>query len=161
LPDFQAVVKGFVKADDEAPLPGEQVLVMETERMSVPELLFHPTDIGLEQAGVVEATAQALGALPLVQRGFAGSQVVLTGGNVNLPNLAARYARELRSVLPDLLDIEVVLPARPEHFAWQGAHRLVSEVSQRQHAWRQVSVSKQQYEECGHERCNRFFESHW
>lgn len=33
---------------------------MESERFSVPELLFRPTDIGLAQAGVTESTSQML-----------------------------------------------------------------------------------------------------
>jgi hypothetical protein len=34
--------------------------------MSVPELLFNPTAVGLSQAGIVEATAQSLQCLDLV-----------------------------------------------------------------------------------------------
>lgn len=39
---------------------------METERFSVPELLFYPSDIGLQQAGVAETTAQSLNCLSQV-----------------------------------------------------------------------------------------------
>ena len=46
-----------------------QVLVMETERFCVPELLFRPSDLpGLEQAGVAEATWQSISALGQVSR---------------------------------------------------------------------------------------------
>eukprot|EP01035_Chromulina_nebulosa_P038115 gene38115-51475_t len=37
---------------------------METERFAVPELLFQPSDIGINQAGIVEATWQSLQKLP-------------------------------------------------------------------------------------------------
>lgn len=37
-----------------------QVLAMETERFCVPELLFNPSDIGIDQAGVAETTWQSL-----------------------------------------------------------------------------------------------------
>lgn len=37
-----------------------QLLVMETERFSVPELLFYPDDVGLLQAGLAETTWQSL-----------------------------------------------------------------------------------------------------
>lgn len=33
---------------------------METERFCVPELLFNPSDIGIDQAGVAETTWQSL-----------------------------------------------------------------------------------------------------
>jgi actin-related protein 6 len=40
---------------------------METERFCVPELLFNPGDIGIDQAGVAEVTWQALQALDQVR----------------------------------------------------------------------------------------------
>ena len=36
---------------------------METERFCVPELLFRPSDIGIDQAGVAEAAWQSLQSL--------------------------------------------------------------------------------------------------
>lgn len=63
MPDFHHVMKGFVKQEGEAFSEKEQVLTMESERFSVPELLFRPTDIGLAQAGVTEATAQMISLL--------------------------------------------------------------------------------------------------
>jgi len=36
---------------------------MEIERFSVPEVLFHPPDIGLDMAGIAEATWQSLSQL--------------------------------------------------------------------------------------------------
>jgi actin-related protein 6 len=41
----------------------DKVLSMESERFSIPEILFHPSDIGMEQAGVAEAAAQSLDCL--------------------------------------------------------------------------------------------------
>ena len=37
-----------------------QVLTMESERFTLPEVLFHPSDIGINQMGVVEATGEAI-----------------------------------------------------------------------------------------------------
>ena len=39
---------------------------METERFCVPELLFNPGDIGIDQAGVAETASQSLQALSQV-----------------------------------------------------------------------------------------------
>ena len=33
---------------------------MESERFTLPEVLFHPSDIGINQMGVVEATGEAI-----------------------------------------------------------------------------------------------------
>ena len=40
--------------------------MLESERFAVPEVLFHPSDIGMEQAGVAEATGQCLSKLSKV-----------------------------------------------------------------------------------------------
>jgi actin-related protein 6 len=75
LPDFHHIMKGYVKADDEPVMKEEQLLVMETERFAVPELLFSPIDIGLNQAGIPEATWQSLSSLQDV---FVDSQFFLS-----------------------------------------------------------------------------------
>jgi hypothetical protein len=40
----------------------DTTLTLENERISVPELLFRPSDVGLAQAGIVEAIEQAVAA---------------------------------------------------------------------------------------------------
>ena len=67
LPDFQKIMKGFVKGDESPEDADEQLLTMETERFSVPEVLFNPSDVGIEQAGIAEATWQSLRALDTVR----------------------------------------------------------------------------------------------
>lgn len=44
-------------ADDE-----EQILPMNNERFTVPEILFNPSDIGMDQAGIPEAIVDAISA---------------------------------------------------------------------------------------------------
>lgn len=39
---------------------------METERFTVPELLFHPSDVGIEQAGIAESISQCIQSLTMV-----------------------------------------------------------------------------------------------
>lgn len=45
----------FIKSESHCELDAgdEQVLSMNNERFMVPEALFHPTDIGMNQAGVL------------------------------------------------------------------------------------------------------------
>jgi actin-related protein 6 len=49
------------------------------ERFMVPEALFHPTDIGLNQAGLAEAVAMAVSAVHQNLHGLLYSNVLLTG----------------------------------------------------------------------------------
>ena len=69
LPDYRTIKKGFVR--EEAPLGEEivktgknqaaevdeeqQVVRMTNDRFAVPEILFSPSDIGINQAGLAEA----------------------------------------------------------------------------------------------------------
>ena len=58
----------------------EQTLGMGNERFMVPEVLFHPSDIGLNQAGIAEAAAQAVRSVQSDLRGMLFANVVLAGG---------------------------------------------------------------------------------
>ena len=46
LPDFSSNKRGRIRDPDEMPVDNEQVLYMENERFSVPEVLFQPAYIG-------------------------------------------------------------------------------------------------------------------
>ena len=84
LPDFSSIMRGFVKPDGEPEQTAEQLLVMETERFSVPEILFNPSDVGIDQAGVAEATWQSLQSLSQVLKNtsdhadFCGTYPIIT-----------------------------------------------------------------------------------
>eukprot|EP01035_Chromulina_nebulosa_P022047 gene22047-28540_t len=142
LPDFQNIMRGFVKPDDQ-PIntQQEQVLVMESERFCVPELLFHPSDIGIEMAGIAEATWQSLRRLDELDIGLCSRNIILTGGNCKFSNFHERYVNDLRPFIPDLYDLNVTLPEDSENFAWRGAY------------------NKAQYLEYGNSYCNEKFKS--
>ena len=58
LPDFTSLRRGFMKGREESvgrpTSEGEQIIRMNNERFAVPELLFNPSDIGIEQESVVD-----------------------------------------------------------------------------------------------------------
>ena len=80
---------------------------METERFAVPEVLFRPSDVGINQAGIAEATMQSFASLDLAKIGLVASNVVLTGGNVKFPQFRERFENELRPLVPDILSMNV------------------------------------------------------
>lgn len=57
-----------------------QALALNNERFMVPEALFRPSDIGLQQAGVAEVVQQAVAALHPALQPLMYSNVLLTGG---------------------------------------------------------------------------------
>lgn len=43
---------------------GEQILRLSNERFAVPEMLFHPSDIGIQEMGLPEAIVDSVQSLP-------------------------------------------------------------------------------------------------
>lgn len=64
LPDYKTIKRGYVR--DPLPEGGqqEQVVKIRNERFTVPEVLFNPGDIGINQAGVPEAIMQTIAKCP-------------------------------------------------------------------------------------------------
>jgi actin-related protein 6 len=63
LPDFINNTTGHIRTKADKPhLSDQQILAMNNERFMIPEILMHPSDIGLEQAGIPEAIAQSVNA---------------------------------------------------------------------------------------------------
>ena len=87
-----------------APLP-DQVLAVNNERFTVPEVVFAPPDIGLRQAGLAQAVADAAFAAPPALHPLLLSNVLCTGGLARCPGFRKRRAADLRALVPD--DIEV------------------------------------------------------
>lgn len=145
---------------------------METERFAVPEILFHPSDISQNQAGLPEATAQAMQHLSVEEVGKVIQQVVLTGGNTKFPNFRSRFEENLRPLILDVYNMEVVLPDQPDLYAWKSARKYLWDLRQHQtdnansynsqyHGFTNHFITKQAYAEQGHQRCNDFFDSAW
>ena len=135
---------------------------MEVERFVVPEVLFRPSDIGLRQAGLPEAVVQAVESCDVGLRGPLYANIVLTGGNVLLPGLAARLEAELRSRVPAHYPVRVTAPPDPVDYAWKGGAALVAGPAGGVAGQGGVFVTKQLYEEYGAEACEeRFFSALW
>ena len=102
LPDFKTVKKGFVKTQENfGSLDSDhQVVKMTNDRFSVPEILFNPGDIGINQAGIPEAIIQTIEKCPPAFHQQLFANIVLAGGNSNLPGYADRIKQELDTLKP-------------------------------------------------------------
>ena len=86
----------------------------------VPELLFNPGDIGMNEAGLAEATWQAVcGCHPNIQ-GLICANVSVIGGLAGTQGLVERLHAELRPLVPDDYDLNIDLPQDPHTVAWRG-----------------------------------------
>lgn len=98
---------GHVRMPEEEMDGTEQILVMNNERICVPEILFNPSDVGMPQAGIAETIFQAVEAAPVQHRPELYSNIVLTGGNCSFRNFRNRVIDELRPLVSANYDVHV------------------------------------------------------
>lgn len=118
LPDTSAGTQGYLLTDDTPALgPDAQVLELGVELFTVPELLFTPSDAGIEQSGVVDGIMETLADLPDEVIALALENIVLVGGSVQFPGFKERFEHDLRVIAPDEFTVRVTLPENPITFA--------------------------------------------
>lgn len=137
---------GHIRLQSEELDGTEQILVMNNERISVPELLFNPSDLGVMQAGVAELIVQAVQSCPEAHRADLYANVVLVGGNCCFPGFKERVQSELRPLVPDIYEVAIFMDSNPKLSAYYGGieafrHRAGGMVP---------AVTKAEYEEHGH-----------
>ncbi|KAK2186743.1 hypothetical protein NP493_190g02000 [Ridgeia piscesae] len=156
LPDYTHIKRGYIRAPDNENADknaAQQVIRMNIERFSVPELLFHPSDIGLEEMGIPEAIGHCVSSLPEEMQPHMYGNIVLTGGNCLLPGFKTRLYDDLRALIPDEYDLHVHLPENAQTCAWQGGQQLCKD-----NTYSSLCVTKQEYDEHGHSICGDKFD---
>ncbi|RPB23502.1 Actin/actin-like protein [Terfezia boudieri ATCC MYA-4762] len=129
LPDYNEGKAGYARAH--APRqgklamgPDEQHMTLGNERFTVPELLFTPSDVGMKQAGIPEVVMQSLEKVPEQFRDLLLANVVIVGGNINIPGFLERFEMELRILAPAETVVRVIKPDYPTKYTWQGGVNL-------------------------------------
>uniref|UniRef100_A0A3Q3JV91 Actin-related protein 6 n=1 Tax=Monopterus albus TaxID=43700 RepID=A0A3Q3JV91_MONAL len=161
LPDFSSIKKGFCKPREEMVYngkykTGEQILRLANERFAVPEMLFHPSDIGIQEMGIPEAIVHSIQRSSKIQalmQPHFYQNIVLTGGNTLFPGFRERLEADLRSLVPAHLPVSVLLPANPICYAWEGGKLLAHNPD-----YDEMVVTREDYEENGHCICEEKFD---
>lgn len=102
-----------------------QALLLSVERFAIPEILLRPSDIDMKQLGLAEAIVQSIQACDPIYHAAMYHNIILTGGNLNIPNFKERLEIELRSIAPIEYKIRIVVPNDPISFAFEGAQDVV------------------------------------
>ncbi|KAN0074661.1 Actin family [Tylopilus felleus] len=105
LPNFSINRGGEIRRLGYELTPTDQVLVMENERFTIPELLYRPDDIGLEQTGLPGTIAASIALLPEDLQGMFWANIGVIGGNTKFSGFHERLMTELRSLAP--VDFEI------------------------------------------------------
>ncbi|KAF2799969.1 Actin/actin-like protein [Melanomma pulvis-pyrius CBS 109.77] len=156
LPDYEGSIHGYARPHDPVqsrmrrglqPLQGprEDVLPLGNERFAVPELLFRPTDIGIQEAGIPGAIMESLSVLPEAMKAAMLTNIVVVGGNSLIPGFIERLESELRPLVPTEYLLNVSKAEDPIKHNWLGAARFASQPE----LLKEVLVSKAEYDERG------------
>ncbi|KAK8078706.1 Actin-like protein arp-6 [Apiospora phragmitis] len=155
LPDFHTRSKGIVRDFDPEQAgrarklarlgeATEDVLTLRNERFTVPELLFHPSDIGMRQSGIANLVWESLLAVPAGLWPALLANVCVVGGNALFDGFIQRLQQEIVKLVPDDCIVRVARPADPITSTWVGGAKLA-----RHENISGLCVTKQEYEEYG------------
>jgi len=90
LPNFSISRGGEIRRPGHELTLTDQVLLMENERFTIPELLFRPDDIGLEQTGLPGTIAASIALLPEDLQGLFWANIGVIGGNTQFSGFHQR-----------------------------------------------------------------------
>jgi len=119
-------------------------LTLGIERIRAPELLFQPSMLGLDQAGLAETMEFMLKRLELEKQDSIVQNVFLTGGCANFNAFKSRIDWELTKMRPFKSSFNVTCAGSPSLDAWHGARKFA--LSNHLAAG---SITRAQYEEMG------------
>ncbi|XDG06444.1 hypothetical protein ABKA04_006059 [Annulohypoxylon sp. FPYF3050] len=157
LPDFHTRTKGVVREFDPVQASrarklaagrmgesSEDVLTLRNERFTVPEILYHPSDIGIRQPGIANLVMQSLRGLPIGLWPGLLANIIVVGGNSLLDGFVERLQNEIVQLVPDDCFVRISRPVDPIISTWLGG----ASMAKHQHI-NALSVTKQEYEEFG------------
>jgi actin-related protein 6 len=83
-------------AKENEDLTGKQLLNLSNLAISVPELLFHPSDAGINCGGIHEALMETVNKLPKAIADELLGDIILIGGVSNTKGIVERFTQEVQ-----------------------------------------------------------------
>lgn len=153
LPNLSANRRGHIRMPDDIVTESDQILIMNNERFAVPEILFRPDDIGLDQSGLSATIALSISLLPQELQGLFWANIGLIGGNTKFPGFRERLLSELQSLAPTECEVIIYECADPIAEAYRAALGFV-----RTPEFNQDMVTRAEYAESGSNASRRKFQ---
>jgi len=133
-------------------LPDGQTITVGAERFRCPEVLFQPSFIGKEQAGIHRLTYDSINKCDIDIRKDLYKNTVLSGGTTMFHQIEQRLEKEMKALAPNGSDIKIIAPPERKYSVWIGGSILAS-LSTFEEMW----VTKNEYDESGptivHRKC--------
>merc|ERR1712232_285189 len=125
-------------------LPDGTQIMLGAERFRAPEILFHPSIVGLEYPGIHELLAFSINRADLDLRMTLYSQIVLSGGSTMFEKFGDRLLNEIRKLAPKDIKIRISAPPERKFSTWIGGSVLSSLAT-----FKKMWISKEEFEEEG------------
>jgi actin-related protein len=133
-------------------LPDGNVITIGAERFRCPEVLFQPSFIGSEQAGIHRLTFDSIMKCDVDIRKDLYKNIVMSGGTTMFGGIPERLQKEVKDLAPNTMDIKVIAPPERKYSVWIGGSILAS-LSTFEEMW----VTKEEYDDSGpsivHRKC--------
>lgn len=112
LPDFNNIRRGYIQNlnEDDEMADNCQILRLNNERFTVPEILFNPSDIAIKSIGISEAIVKSIFACPLYYQKELAKNIVCIGGSTKFAGFRERLFNEVRSMMPASWEVNVYAP---------------------------------------------------
>ncbi|GBC10521.1 hypothetical protein RclHR1_00970022 [Rhizophagus clarus] len=140
------LTRGVVPVYDPENFGQMHQLHVNVERIRVPEALFQPSIIGLDQAGVVETIGDIVNRFDYDDQRKMIKSIFVTGGHTQTPGLLPRLETSLRSILPSDAPLGVIHARDPVLDTWRGAALWAKTED-----FYKYAVTRQEYQEYGGE----------
>lgn len=146
LPDYTTIQRGYLRDPSKRESGDEdyQILRLNNERFIIPELLFHPSDVGIQQQGIAEAVLNAAEACPAEAMPHLLQNIVVIGGCALFPGMQKRLEGEIQALSPEDILIRVTVPEDPINYAWEGGKCVSTSEN-----FLSMCVTRNEYEEQG------------
>lgn len=133
-------------------LPDGRIINLGLERIQCPEALFTPSLVGQDVCGISTATCESVKKCGIDIRRDLYSNIVLSGGSTLFPGFSERIHKDLSSLAPSTIQVEVIASQERNFSVWSGGSILAS-LSTFEKMW----ITKKEYDEFGpsivHKKC--------
>ncbi|XP_054160563.1 actin-related protein 6-like [Oppia nitens] len=155
LPDYTIIKRGYVRnPEDKSPITDHQVIRMNNERFQVPELLFYPSDVDIDQIGISHTIGHSIDSIREEVRPHLYENILVIGGNACFKGIKERIYTDIRSMAPHLYDVNVCIPENPITYIWESGKCL----AQNSDLMSRLCITKKEYEEQGLNFCIEKFD---
>lgn len=93
-------------------MEGYQILKLNNERFTVPEILLRPSNVGMEQKGLAETIVHSILLCPKENQGSLAENIVLAGGNAMFAGLRQRVENDVKALAPSSWQVNVFMPEK-------------------------------------------------